>query len=181
MRQKNQRGNVFIILFVVLVLVGGLIYWQQSKKTAAKAEAVRLANAAKQENEAKVRIELEMLKQQVEAAKPKDALQVSLKAADDIYARWKDGKKIANLTGRINLATPVASLQALRREAENLIVPDCLKNGKTNLLEAMKLEIDGFLAFMGDVNFGKLVAQANADTAEKLLVGYEADRSMCPN
>ena len=33
---------------------------------------------------------------------------------------------------------------------------------------------------MSDVNIGKLVAQANADNAEKLLTGFEADRKMCP-
>lgn len=179
MNQKNQRGNVFVILLVVLACLGGGIYWQQSRKAEAKSEAARIA-AAKQAEEIKASAELKALEQKIEAAKSKDVLQVSLKAADDLYARWKDGKQVAGLTSRIGLATPVANLQALRREADGLILPDCLKDGKANLLEAMKLEIEGFMAFMGDVNLGKFVAQANSDAAEKLLVSYEADRSMCP-
>lgn len=180
MPQKIQRGNVLVIVLVVFALLGGAIYWQKSRRAAAKSEEERVAAAAKQADEVKATTELKALQQQIEASKSKDVLQVSLKAADDVYARWKDGKEVANSTSRIGLATPVATLQAIRREADGLIVPDCLKVGKTNLLEAMKLEIEGFLAFMGDVNLGKYVAAANAESASKLLTLYEADRSMCP-
>lgn len=186
-----QRGNaqqVFVVLLVLGVVMGTAIYWQTSRKAAARSELERTevaardaATAAKHAEDVKAQTEIKALEQQIEATKSTDVLQMSLKAADDLYARWKDGNKVANLTSRVGLATPVAALQALRREAETLIVPDCLKPGKTNLLEAMRLEIEGFLAFMGDVNFGKLVAQANADEAAKLLMGYEADRSMCPS
>lgn len=194
MGKANQRGNVYQVLVVLLVLTACMavaIYWQYSRKAAVRTEAefaegaaryeATAAKQAKQAEEVKARTELKALQQQIEASKSKDVLQTSLKAADDVYAKWKDGKQVANLTGRGALAVPVAALQTLRRETEAMIVPDCLRNGKTNLLEAMKLEIDGFLAFMGDVNYGKYVAQTNSEAADKLLTGYEADRSMCPS
>lgn len=180
MPTKRQRGNVFVIALVLIGLLAGGIFWQKSRREAAKSEAQRIEAAAKQAEVVKANAELKALQQQLEAAKSKDVLQVSLKAADDLYSRWKDAKQIAGLTSRVGLATPVAALQALRREADGLIVPDCLKAGKANLMEAMRLEIDGFLAFMGDVNIGKYVVQANTESADKLQTLYEADRSMCP-
>lgn len=180
MLTKNQRGNVLVIILVLFGLLGVGIFWQKSRSAAAKSEAQRIEAAAKQAEEVKASVELKALQQQLEAAKSKDVLQLSLKAVDDLYARWKDAKQVAGLTSRVGLATPVTALQALRREADGLIVPDCLKEGKANLLEAMRLEIEGFLAFMGDVDLGKYVARANTESAEKLQSLYEADRSMCP-
>jgi hypothetical protein len=180
MGPSKQRGNVLVILLLALALLVASAYWYRSKKTAAKAEAARIEEVAKQEAVAKAQSELKALQQQIDASKTKNVLEISIKSATDIYAKWKDGIEVAQRTSRVGLATPVATLQALRREAENLIVPDCLKTGKANLLEAMKLEIDGFLAFMGDTTMGKYVAQANSDAAAKLLVGFEADISMCP-
>lgn len=181
MLSKSQRGNVLVIVLVLFGLLGIGIFWQKSRREAAKSEAQRIEAAARQAEEVKANAELKALQAQLEAAKSKDVLQVSLKAADDLYARWKDAKQVAGATSRIGLATPVAALQALRREADGLIVPDCLKDGKSNLMEAMRLEIEGFLAFMGDVNIGKYVARANTESADKLQTLYEADRSMCPN
>jgi len=180
MNSKKQHGNVLLILIVALVLLVASAYWYRSKKTAAKAEAARIEEVAKKAEEAKAQSEIKALQQQIDAAKIKNVLEISIKSTTDLYAKWKDGIEVAQRTSRVGLATPVATLQALRREAEGLIVPDCLKNGKANLLEAMKLEIDGFLAFMGDTTMGKYVAQANSEAAAKLLVGFEADISMCP-
>lgn len=180
MTSAKQRGNVFVIMILVVALLAAGIYWQRSRKAAARSEAARVEELAKQAEVAKAQTELRALQQQIEAEKTKNVLEVSIKAAADLYAKWKDGVQVAQRTSRIGLAAPVAALQALRRDAEALIVPDCLKRGKANLLEAMKLEIEGFLAFMGDTNFGKFVAQANSEAADKLLTGFEADLSMCP-
>lgn len=177
---SKQRGNVFVIMIVVVTLAIAAIYWKNSRRDAAKNEAGRLEALAKQAKENKAEAELKSLQLKLETEKSKNALTTSIKSVNDLYAKWKDAIQVAQRTSRIGLATPVAALQALKREAEGLIVPDCLKNGKVNLLEAMKLEIDGFLAFMGDTNLGKYTALANSDAAEKLLLGFEADLSMCP-
>lgn len=187
-RRRKQTGTaVWLVLLVLIGVVFGAWQYKQARIAkqlqAAQAEQMAkiAADTAKQAEEARVSAERKALEEQIAASKVKDVLRTSLKAADDLYARWKDGKKVANLTSRIGLAGPVAALQALRRDADALIVPDCLKNGKASLLDAMALEIDGFLAFMGDTTMGKYVAQANADKAEKLLTGYEADRALCPS
>lgn len=175
----NQRGNVFVIILVVLACLGGGIYWQQSRKAFAKSEAERLASA-KATGELKSAEEAKALQQRIDASRSKSVLQSSLKAVDDVYARWKDAKQVASLTARISLAAPVGVLQGLKRETDALILPDCLQVGRTKLSEAMRLEIEGFLAFMGDTNFGKYVAQANTIDAEKLLLEYSAHRQACP-
>lgn len=177
---SKQRGNVFVIMIAVVALAVAGVYWKNSRRDAANNEAARVEALAKQAEENKAEAELKSLQLKIEAEKSKNVLSISIKSVDDLYAKWKDAIQVAQRTSRIGLATPVATLQALKRDAEGLIVPDCLKNGKVNLLDAMKLEIEGFLAFMGDTNLGKYVAQANSDAAEKLLLGFEADLSMCP-
>lgn len=184
---RQQNGSVtWVVLLVLIGMVFGAWQYNQSR-TAKRLQAQQAeqmakdaADAAKKAEEARATAERTALELQIAASKKKDVLLTSLKASDDLYSRWKDGKKVANMTSRISLASPVAALQALRREAEALIVPDCLKNGKASMIEAMTLEVDGFLAFMGDTTMGKYVAQANADKAEKLFHGYEADRALCP-
>ena len=138
-RHTGNVHPVFIILIVLAALIGTTIYWQSAHKSAQRTETQRAEAAVQEAKDKQASIELKALEQQISAAKTTDPLQTSLKAADDLYARWKDGKQVANLTSRIGLATPVATLQALRRETEALIVPDCLKRGKTDLLAAMTL------------------------------------------
>ena len=69
--------------------------------------------------------------------------------ADDFAGRWDDAMAVANVTGRGNLASPVAELQALKREAA------AYQSNNTDvmvahvfLVDATGQAVDGFLAFM---------------------------------
>jgi len=50
-----------------------------------------------------------------------------------LYRRWADAERLAFSTARIALATPIASLQALKREAEALEIHECLARAKDAL------------------------------------------------
>lgn len=69
---------------------------------------------------------------------------------DPITRRWDDATDIAFGTSRINLAGPIGTLQEVRRDAEDLDVPECAIGTHELLIEAMQGYIDGFLAFMAD-------------------------------
>lgn len=67
---------------------------------------------------------------------------------NDIMRRWIDISTVANRTSRITLSPVVKDMQALRREADSLIVTQCLTAAKTNLLIGMDSEISAYLEFM---------------------------------
>jgi len=67
---------------------------------------------------------------------------------NDLVERWGDAVKLAMSTERTALASQVEQLQAIRREARDIEVPECLDNGKSSLVTSMDAHIEGYLAFM---------------------------------
>lgn len=180
MRKHTWRGTVSVT-YIILISIGVAlcigIYRASVKKAernAATEQAARTVEIERANNERK------MLEQKLQAAKAADILQTTLKSFDDIYARWNDAAKVAALTSRIALAAPFAALQALRREADSMVAPDCLNTGKAKLLEGMQSEIDGFTAFMADANLGKYMAEASFSKSQENLKEFEAARAACP-
>lgn len=68
----------------------------------------------------------------------------------ELLMRFVDGEKIAGSTPRMSLAGPVAELQAIRRDATSLVVPQCLELAKMYLTLAMDNSIEGYLSFLAD-------------------------------
>lgn len=64
--------------------------------------------------------------------------------------RWDDAVQLASSTSRISLAPQIASLQAIRREAEDLEPPPCATLAKQYLVTAMEQNINGYIAFLGE-------------------------------
>lgn len=64
------------------------------------------------------------------------------------YRRWIDGERLALATGRIALAAPVATLQALQREVEQMPVPACLADSKQALVALSSASVNTLLQFM---------------------------------
>lgn len=64
------------------------------------------------------------------------------------YRRWIDGERLALATGRIALAGPVAALQALQREVEQMPVPECLADSKQALVGLSSASVNTLLQFM---------------------------------
>lgn len=65
-----------------------------------------------------------------------------------LYRRWIDAERLAGATGRIALSTPVASMQALQREAEATRVAACVVKAKENLVKLIGGSVEAYIQFM---------------------------------
>ena len=70
------------------------------------------------------------------------------KEMDPIYQEWDDQLKLTEQTGRGQLAPQIQSLQAIKRKADAVTVPECAKVAHGHIVIGMNDTIDGFLAFM---------------------------------
>ena len=68
-------------------------------------------------------------------------------AADDIADRFSDATDIAISTPRLGLAGPIAELQAIAREVDDLVVPECASATQNALVQGVNGTIDAFLSF----------------------------------
>lgn len=66
----------------------------------------------------------------------------------DLYRRWIDAERLARSTARIALSGPIASMQALQREAEGLTVHSCMNTARDLMVELTKKSTEGMLGFM---------------------------------
>ena len=77
-----------------------------------------------------------------------------------LYRRWADGERLAFSTARIALATPIASQQALKREAEALAVPECLNRAKDALNALIERSNEAVLRFAAKEEVASMVYTA---------------------
>lgn len=175
-RHVRERGAAVWVILVVLVAVV-LGAWQYNEHRTKR----RLAEAQKVEQN---RIEQERKAMEERLAKEKaqrDALSTALKAVDDVVARWNDALKLASTTSRISLSGPVASLQSIKRDAEQLTVPPCLDQGRVDLVRSMSSTEKGFLVFMrNELRLGDVLAQGDFEEAAKAMDAFKKSRAACP-
>lgn len=69
-------------------------------------------------------------------------------AIEDVSRRFDDAYNLANNTSRMSLSPVIGDLQEIRRDAQDLDVPRCALDTKTNLVNYMDAIIDAFLAFL---------------------------------
>lgn len=65
-----------------------------------------------------------------------------------VYRRWVDAERLASSTARISLAGPVATMQAVQREAEALSVPACLSDARRALVDLTAQSTTALIEFM---------------------------------
>lgn len=65
-----------------------------------------------------------------------------------IYRRWADAERLASSTPRVALAGPVATMQAVQREAEGAGVPACLGDAKEALVDLTSKSTTALINFM---------------------------------
>jgi hypothetical protein len=65
---------------------------------------------------------------------------------------FDDALTVASSTARISLSGPVAQLQTIRRETDNIAVPACLQTAKNLTVSGMQSYIDSLISFMGEVD-----------------------------
>ncbi len=89
-----------------------------------------------------------------------------------LYRRWSDAERLATSTARISLAGPVASLQAIQREAEAAVVPSCLNEAKAALVELTSKSTGALLDFMRKKELQSMVY--TLVDRERLIGAFEA-------
>lgn len=155
-REGTPKRGLGLMIAALLLVAGAGGWWVSSKGGAAAGSpavppAVAMADKKKAEEAA-------FLKRQDEE-RERELLVKAEKDLERLHSRWKDASALAGSTARIALATPVASLQAIRREAVEMVVPACLDGSKEALLQGMDKEIEGYMTFMQDANLGKILAK----------------------
>lgn len=181
-RQKQQHGNIFVILLAVIAMLVAAGFYkshqkerQQQAKEQAAAETLAAAEKKKREEEnAALQERLE------QEQKQQDALSKSNKAVDAAYARWIDAVKVAESTSRIALSAPVTTLQSIRRETQELTVAPCMDAAKSALLRSMDTTIEGFFSFMTNKGeLGAILAGGLLRQGAEQLASFNEQRKQC--
>lgn len=180
---RRNQGYVAWVLLAALLL-GVLAAWQYDGRRAMRRERETEAKAAQEARAAAdaAAAERKVLEQRLrQAHQEEDALRASLKAVDAVVARWEDAVKVASTTGRISLPGPVAALQAVKRDAEQLTVPPCLDGAKAELLKSMDSTVEGFLVFMrNEYKAGDSLSSPYFSEAAQAMAAYRLARTECP-
>lgn len=122
---KKQRGfGLFHIILVIIIVVIGGVSWKSHQKQ--QAEAVAKAAVEKERGE----------------------IRKSIADLQGVFEKWEDAEKLASSAPRISLATPVASLQEVKRQTAALNIAPCLEPAKAALVEGMSFRIDAYVSFM---------------------------------
>ena len=177
---NRQRGYaVWVILLVLVAAVLGA--WRFSEYRAAQ-KLLAKETAEKQAQQTRAEQERQALEDRLAKEKAqRDSLTMALKAFDDVVLRWNDAVKVAGTTSRISLSGPVATLQAIRRDAEKITAPPCLDAGKVELLKSMSSTEQGFLVFMrNELKLGDVLSKGDFEDAEKAMVAFKLARESCP-
>lgn len=115
----------------------------------------------------------------VKEQRNQEEFDTSIPALNTLYGKWKDALQLAESTARIALAGPVGNLQAIKREAETLPVPDCFVAPKQQMTNGMGKMIEGFFQFMQDATLGKYLAAVSFGEGRKFLAEYEKKAKAC--
>ena len=63
--------------------------------------------------------------------------------------------------------------------ADALVLPACMDPHRPALIKGLRGVVDGYLAFLQDVNLGRLVAQAAMDDGRSALQAFRLELSSC--
>lgn len=165
----QQRGIslLWIILLLVVLAIFGAKAWNDAKQRQRDELA---ALEQKRQSEAAIAKERAEFEAKLAAEKAKSEYDKSAALLQSARSKWLDAVSVAGATSRVALNGPVLHLQAVRRETEALLLPECLSHARKLLLEGMQLQIDGFLAFMAnDFKLGEVFARAKFEESKKLM------------
>ena len=84
---------------------------------------------------------------------PFEAKDKGVDQLNNIESRWEDAYTLASSTSRIALATPVSSLQDIKRDLAQVELSECLSPAREALGAYMDSHINNFLKFMSDSDF----------------------------
>jgi len=182
---KAQRGLVFLaaLVLVATIAVVALASYRhmqdKERRRTSEARAAELRRSEEQQQKRRAEEEKQELDARLAAAQARTSVQKATDGLDALYKRWKDAALLASSTSRIALAVPMASLQAIKRDAEALEVSACFTPAKERLISGMAAFIEGMVAFMQDATIGKTIAEGMANAASKDFSSYEAITATC--
>lgn len=78
-----------------------------------------------------------------------DHIKDAAQAVNRLMRAFDDTAQIASNTAREQLTAPISGLQSVRRQTEDLVVPDCLTNLKNLQLAHMNAVITTLISFVG--------------------------------
>lgn len=177
-KREPSRGMLAIGAAVVVGLVLVIVNADKPQPSAAKSD-VELRAEAEVERQKRVAEQQEEFNQAQAAAEAKSAYDRAVASLKDIHARFTDTKRIAEATSRIALSGPVASLQALSREAKALDLPPCLADARTSLALAIDQSVDGSLMFMTNDKDQEPVMVAKFVSSDNTTKMYERKLAAC--
>lgn len=178
--EPDSKNGRLVVVAAALLIAGGVGAWLMSSKGGTGGPQVVAAAPVADPAAAKKVEEQAFLKRQAEE-RERQLLDKATKDLERLHGRWKDASMLASSTSRIALSAPVASLQSIRREAVDMVVPECLDGPKAALLQGMEKEIEAYMNFMQDANIGKLLAQNLFTEARDAFEKYAFRmRDACP-
>jgi hypothetical protein len=74
---------------------------------------------------------------------------------------FNDAFDIAKRTSRIALSGPIAEIQKIKRDTEEIQVPACLEPAKRELMTSIEKSLDGFQAFLAEEADARVAAHLN--------------------
>jgi hypothetical protein len=89
---------------------------------------------------------------------------------EPLARRWDDANKLANQTPRMQLAGQIASLQAVRRDVQDLTPPECSKPVQDSLVSAMDSTIQAYVDFLAQKP--NTTVQASFTKASEQMAAY---------
>jgi hypothetical protein len=98
----------------------------------------------------------------------------------DIGERWDDAINLAFSTSRIALADQISNLQDIKRETNNLELPECLHASRSYYVMGMEDSIEGFILFMTEGSEAEI--SRKFDSADTNFLGasiYLAEIESC--
>ena len=158
--------KIQILLAVALLSVSPV--WSINKCTGTDGKVVYqdapCSNSSKSSEQVKTWTNSGYVGQRGEAGKsvePNTKLEGPPQAAPliDLYRRWADTERLALSTSRIALSGPTSAMQALRREAEAMKVPQCLAAPHKSLTALVTKSTEALLQFMGKEELTGMVYQ----------------------
>ncbi len=177
--RRSCGGRALLwVLVAAVVAVGGALLLQANRRAEQVARTAQEQAAEQARQKAAQAAEQEMQARQ-QAQAEQSRVEQAYRAADDLLQRWDDANALAAAAPRMALADRVSALQALVREADALVLPACMDPHRPALIKGLRGVVDGYLAFLQDVNLGRLVAQAAMDDGRSALQAFRLELSSC--
>jgi hypothetical protein len=158
-----QRGIGFLHIIGAIVLIVGLaIAFKAYKTNEKKVELARQDMLRKEEENRKTEL--------VRGLKAQRAKVVS------ILNRWEDALKLAGMTSRIALPQPIAQMQAIKREMDELKSNECFEKSTKSMTAGMNDAIfafEMFVRFPSNSSASDSTAKYLGTSNEKILIAKQ--------